>query len=47
MLRRVETAAMGGESISMDIDVRSKARELRLLGLFLFARGQGARSITH
>lgn len=38
---------MGGASIYMDIGVRSKARELRLLGLFLFARGRGAPSITH
>ena len=44
---RVGIAAMGGASIYMDIGVRSKARELRLLGLFLFVSKRGAPSITH
>ena len=44
---RAGTAAMGGASIYMDIGVRSKARELRLLGLFLFAGERGAPTITH
>ena len=46
-MERIEDAAMGGASIYMDIDVHSKARELRLLGLFLFAGERGAPTITH